>query len=99
MSDVRTDEDFVRVCTLDELPSVGVAAADIGGRIVAMIRTETGELHAVDDTCTHGNVSLSEGELDVCTLGLAARLAVRLRTASDRPQPRSPSRPPRQDRG
>jgi 3-phenylpropionate/trans-cinnamate dioxygenase ferredoxin subunit len=61
-------QQFVRVCTLDELPTVGVAAADVEGRIVAIVRTESGEVHAVDDTCSHANVSLSEGELDGCTL-------------------------------
>ena len=59
---------FVRVCSLDELPTVGAAAADINGRIVALVRTEQGEVHAVDDTCTHANVSLSEGELDGCEI-------------------------------
>ena len=62
------EEEFVRVCRLDELPEVGVAAADINGRIVAIVHTEDGEVHAVDDTCSHANVSLSEGELDGCTL-------------------------------
>ena len=60
--------EFVRVCTLDELPTVGAAAADINGHVVALVRTEQGEVHAVDDVCTHANVSLSEGELDGCTL-------------------------------
>lgn len=60
--------EFVRVCTLDELPSVGSAAADVNGRIVSIIRTADGKVHAIDDTCTHANVSLSEGELDGCTL-------------------------------
>ena len=71
MSETTTSpstEPFVRVCSLDELPSVGAAAADIGGRIVSIVRTADGEVHAVDDTCTHANVSLSEGELDGCTL-------------------------------
>jgi len=62
----RTDADFVRVCRLDELPAVGAAAADIEGRIVAIVRTDDGTVYAVDDTCTHANVSLSEGELDGC---------------------------------
>jgi 3-phenylpropionate/trans-cinnamate dioxygenase ferredoxin subunit len=47
---------------------VGAAAADINGQIVAIIRTEDGSVHAVDDTCSHANVSLSEGELDGCTI-------------------------------
>ena len=59
---------FVRVCSLDELPTVGAAAADINGRIVALVRTEQGEVHAVDDTCTHANVSLSEGEVEGCQI-------------------------------
>lgn len=63
-----TTDSFVRVCTLDELPTEGVAAADIHGRIVAIVRTADGDVHAVDDTCSHANVSLSEGELDGCTL-------------------------------
>jgi 3-phenylpropionate/trans-cinnamate dioxygenase ferredoxin subunit len=62
------DQDFVRVCRLDELPDVGVAAADINGTIVAIARDENGHVHAVNDTCSHANVSLSEGELDGCTL-------------------------------
>ena len=63
-----TDADFVRVCRLDELPEVGVAAADVNGTVIAIARDENGHVHAVNDTCTHANVSLSEGELEGCTL-------------------------------
>jgi len=35
---------------------------------VAIFHTDDGEVFAVDDTCTHANVSLSEGELDDHTL-------------------------------
>lgn len=58
----------VRVCSLADLPPVGAAAADIDGRIVCLVRTTAGEIHCVDDTCTHANVSLSEGDLDGCTI-------------------------------
>ncbi|WP_299445334.1 non-heme iron oxygenase ferredoxin subunit [uncultured Phycicoccus sp.] len=68
MSEQLTEQGFVRVCALDELPAVGAAAADIHGRRVALVRTEDGAVHCVDDTCSHANVSLSEGELDGCTL-------------------------------
>ena len=44
------------------------ALAEIGGEKVAMVRTQDGTVHAVQDTCTHGAVSLSEGEVDGCTL-------------------------------
>ena len=63
-----TDAGFVRVCRLDELPEVGVAAAKVNGTVIAIARDENGHVHAVNDTCTHANVSLSEGELDGCTL-------------------------------
>ena len=65
----RLDEDeFVRVCRVDELPTVGAAAADVYGQVLAIVHTRDGEVYAVDDTCTHANVSLSEGELDDHTL-------------------------------
>ena len=33
---------------------------------IAIIRTDDGEFYAIDDLCTHGEVSLSEGEVDGC---------------------------------
>lgn len=33
---------------------------------VAIVRTEDGEFYAIDDLCTHGAVSLSEGEVQGC---------------------------------
>lgn len=55
----------VRVCSLEELPTeVGAVVADIGGRRVTIARDSAGSLHAFDDTCTHANVSLAEGDID-----------------------------------
>jgi 3-phenylpropionate/trans-cinnamate dioxygenase ferredoxin subunit len=64
----RDEREFVRVCRLDELPEVGAAAADINGTIVAIVRTKDGSVYAVDDTCSHANVSLSEGEVEDCSI-------------------------------
>lgn len=58
----------VRVCRLDELPIGVAAAAEIDGVRVAIVRTAEREVHAVNDTCSHANVSLSEGEVEGCTL-------------------------------
>jgi 3-phenylpropionate/trans-cinnamate dioxygenase ferredoxin subunit len=33
-----------------------------------VVRVEDGTVHAIDDECTHGKVSLSEGEVDGCTI-------------------------------
>jgi 3-phenylpropionate/trans-cinnamate dioxygenase ferredoxin subunit len=68
VSESLTDTGFVRVCRLDELPAVGAALAEIEGRRVSIVHTADGDVHCVDDTCTHANVSLSEGDLDGCTL-------------------------------
>ena len=60
--------DFIRVCRLDELPAVGAAKANLEGRIVSIVRAEDGSVHCIDDECTHGRVSLSEGEVSGCTI-------------------------------
>ena len=60
--------EFIRICRLDELPERGAAAADINGRIVSLVRTGDGTVHCIDDTCTHANVSLSEGDVDNCQI-------------------------------
>ncbi|MGL5816758.1 MAG: non-heme iron oxygenase ferredoxin subunit [Phycicoccus sp.] len=68
MTEQLTEQGFVRVCRLDELPETGAALAEIDGRRVSVVRTDDGAVHCVDDTCSHANVSLSEGELDGCTI-------------------------------
>ncbi len=53
---------------LDDLPDVGAVQVLLDGRPVSVVRAEDGSLHAVDDTCSHAEVSLSEGEVDDCTI-------------------------------
>jgi len=71
VSDDRADdmtdavaEGFVRVCSLDDLPTVGAVQAEVGGKKVAIVRDSAGDVHAIDDTCSHANVSLSEGDVE-----------------------------------
>ena len=55
----------VRVCGVEELPGPAEAVvADVEGRRVTIARESSGTLHAFDDTCTHANVSLAEGEIE-----------------------------------
>lgn len=56
------------VCSLADLPVVGAARALVGGTYVAMVRDEAGHVHAVEDECSHGAVSLSEGEVSGCSV-------------------------------
>ncbi len=65
---VEIDETFLRVCAIGELSLGEPALAEIEGHRVCMVRTDEREVHAIDDTCSHANVSLSEGEVDGCTI-------------------------------
>ena len=50
-----------RVCSLDELSPSTARKVVVNGRPVAVIMDSAGTVHALGDTCTHGEVSLSEG--------------------------------------
>jgi 3-phenylpropionate/trans-cinnamate dioxygenase ferredoxin component len=59
---------FQPALQLAALPEVGAVAVQLDGHAVAVVRDEDGGVHAVDDTCSHANVSLAEGEVDGCTV-------------------------------
>jgi len=54
----------VRVCSVHDLPAVGAVQAEVDGVKIAIARDSAGDIHAVDDTCSHANVSLSEGDVE-----------------------------------
>ncbi len=58
----------VDVCHLAELAVAQPALATVNGHRLCVIRTGEREVHCIDDTCTHGAVSLSEGEVDGRTI-------------------------------
>jgi 3-phenylpropionate/trans-cinnamate dioxygenase ferredoxin subunit len=47
---------------------VELHAADGALVEVAVVRDESGDLHAISDVCSHGQVSLSDGEIEGCTV-------------------------------
>jgi 3-phenylpropionate/trans-cinnamate dioxygenase ferredoxin subunit len=53
---------------LDDLPEVGAIQVIIAGEMIAVVRDEQGDVHAISDMCTHATVPLSEGEVDDCTI-------------------------------
>ncbi len=59
---------MIRVCSLADLPTVGAVCAVIDGHKVAIARDSGGRVHAVDDTCSHAQVSLSEGDVEGRTI-------------------------------
>ena len=58
---------YVRVAALSELEEDTPRRVDLNGTPVSLVRTD-GEVFAVNDICSHANVSLSEGEVDDCTI-------------------------------
>ena len=56
--------DGVVVCRLDDLTAGAPRKFDVDGRAVAVVRIDD-DVYAIGDTCSHADVSLSEGEV-VC---------------------------------
>lgn len=68
MTDTLSENGFRRACALAEVPDVGGLRVVLDGIPVAVVRDEDGDLHAIGDTCSHAEVSLSEGEVEGCTI-------------------------------
>jgi nitrite reductase/ring-hydroxylating ferredoxin subunit len=49
------------VCALDELEPGQMRAVDLDGTPIVVIRTQSGDLHALRDRCPHMLASLSKG--------------------------------------
>jgi 3-phenylpropionate/trans-cinnamate dioxygenase ferredoxin subunit len=56
------------VLKLSDLPEVGAVRVVLDGVPVAVVHDEEGHVHAIGDTCSHAEVSLSEGEVEDCTI-------------------------------
>jgi len=54
--------EFVRACALDEVPEQGTFGVELRGTPLVIIRSE-GEIYALDEFCTHEEVSLVDGEI------------------------------------
>ena len=57
-----------RICSLDELKPGKALRVKINDHAIAIIRTPNGEVKALDDKCSHGEISLSEGFVDNDTI-------------------------------
>jgi 3-phenylpropionate/trans-cinnamate dioxygenase ferredoxin subunit len=54
---------MTRACSFDDLQDALPVRVVVDGKPVCLVRLGQ-EVHAVSDTCTHADVSLSEGEVD-----------------------------------
>jgi 3-phenylpropionate/trans-cinnamate dioxygenase ferredoxin component len=59
----------VRACALEDLADGEATTVEVGGRKLALVRMG-GVVHAIDDRCSHADVSLGGGEVDprACTI-------------------------------
>ena len=58
----------VRICSIDELVENQASRVEIDGVPIAVVKDSDGHVHAIGDTCTHGEISLSEGFVEGETL-------------------------------
>ena len=57
-----------RVCATSELsPSTAIKVV-VDGKPIAIVMDSAGAVHALGDTCTHGDISLAEGFVEDDTL-------------------------------
>ncbi|SHL79908.1 non-heme iron oxygenase ferredoxin subunit [Streptomyces sp. NBC_00433] len=60
-------DSYVRVCALGDLAEDTPQRVEIDGVPVSVVRT-AGDVFAINDICSHANVSLSEGEVEDCQI-------------------------------
>ncbi|MHB1235643.1 MAG: non-heme iron oxygenase ferredoxin subunit [Microbacteriaceae bacterium] len=51
----------VKICSESDLVVGEAVRVEIDGTPIAVVRDSAGTVHAIGDTCTHGDISLSEG--------------------------------------
>jgi nitrite reductase/ring-hydroxylating ferredoxin subunit len=56
--------DEMYLCDVADVPEGGARRIVLDGRPPIGVFKLDGTLHAIDDTCSHGNASLCEGEID-----------------------------------
>lgn len=57
-----------KICALDDLEPNQAVKVDIDGVSIALVKDSAGAVFAIGDTCTHGDISLSEGFVEGETL-------------------------------
>jgi 3-phenylpropionate/trans-cinnamate dioxygenase ferredoxin subunit len=58
----------VKVCAADDIALTSAVRIVIDGFPIALVKDSAGEIFAIGDTCTHGDISLSEGFVEDDTL-------------------------------
>ncbi len=54
----------VRICAVEDIKPGKAIRVKVGDLAIAIVRTKAGDVKAIDDKCSHGEISLSEGFVD-----------------------------------
>lgn len=58
----------IKICPLEDLKPGKAIRVKVGDHAIAIVRTPSGEVKALDDKCSHGEISLSEGFVEEDTI-------------------------------
>lgn len=53
-----------RACAVSELVQDTPVRVELDGKPIMIVLDSAGDIHAIGDTCTHGDISLSEGFIE-----------------------------------
>ncbi|PYI38446.1 non-heme iron oxygenase ferredoxin subunit [Arthrobacter psychrolactophilus] len=67
MSDSSTPAGVI-VCQVDDVQVKSSLLVEVDDCPIAIVRDSYGELHAIGDTCSHDDISLSEGDVEDGTI-------------------------------
>lgn len=54
----------IQICPVEDIKPGKAIRVKVGDHAIAIVRTKAGEVKALDDKCSHGEISLSEGFVD-----------------------------------
>ena len=54
----------IRICAVEDIKPGKAIRVKVGDLAIAVVRTKAGVVKAINDTCSHGEISLSEGFVD-----------------------------------
>ena len=54
----------IEICPVEDIKPGRAIRVKLGDHAIAIARTKSGEVKAIDDKCSHGEISLSEGFVD-----------------------------------
>ncbi len=58
----------IRICSVEDIRAGKAIRVKLGEQAIAIVKTKSGEIKAIDDKCSHGEISLSEGFVEGNTI-------------------------------